>query len=505
MASNAVDNSRVSRVVGYQITKGNFNTVTPNLPQSIVILAEANEANQTALSLTPTPITSAQQAGQLYGYGSPIYSICRILFPYSGSGVGGVPVTVYPQAKAIGSTTKIIEITPIGTATANGTHTLTIAGREGLDGTFYDININVGDTPTIIGGKIQDTINGVLGSPVTALETGYNVFCTSKWSGLTADLLTISIDTGLTSLGITYNIVSTQSASGTPSVAPALALFGNIWNTIVINSYSENTSVMTALEQFNGIPLDTNPTGRYASIIMKPFIALTGSVSENPSSITDARLNDVTIAICPAPLSTGFPFEAAANMAVLFATVSQNTPHLDVEGKPYPDMPTPSTIGAMSDYNTRDSIVKKGCSTVDLESGQYVIQDFVTTYHPIGENPPQFRYCRNLMLDFNVRFSYYLLEQINVVNHAIAADTDTVSVGNVIKPKQWIQLLQGLAEDLSSRALIVDTAFMQSSITVNIGTSNPDRLETFFRYKRSGTVRIASTTAQAGFNFGTLN
>ena len=178
---------------------------------------------------------------------------------------------------------------------------------------------------------------------------------------------------------------------------------------------------------------------------------------------------------------------------------------MDIEGWNYPDMPTPTVIGSMADYNNRDLFVKKGCSTVDLVAGQYVVQDFVTTYHPEGENPPQFRYVRNLMLDFNVRFGYYLLEQINVVNHTICADSDTVSVGNVIKPKTWKALLFGYADDLAKRALVVDGGFMKNSIDVRLSTSNPDRLQTNFSYKRSGVVRIASTVAKAGFNFGTLN
>ena len=45
---------------------------------------------------------------------------------------------------------------------------------------------------------------------------------------------------------------------------------------------------------------------------------------------------------------------------------------------------------------------------------------------------------------------------------------------------------------------------MQKSITVGLSTLNPDRLETFFKYKRTGVARISSTTAQAGFNFGTI-
>lgn len=505
MASNAVATERISKIVGYKITKGDFSEVNPNLPQRIAILAEANEANQATLDTDPWIASSAQAAGQRYGYGSPIYHIMRILRPLSGDGVGGIPIVVYPQAKGVAATYKVLEVTPSGTATGNGIHTVVVAGRYGMDGVSYDINIESGDTTADITAKIEDALNNVLGCPFTGTSTDYVATATSKWKGLTANDLSITVDTNDNDLGITYAVVSTVSGSSTPSIDDALALFGNDWNTIVINSYGTVSSIMSALEDFNGIPDPDQPTGRFAGIIMKPFIALTGSVAEDPSSVTDARLNNVTIAICPAPLSAGLPLEAAANMATLFARQTQDAPHLDVSGKSYPDMPTPLVIGDMAIYDNRDIIVKKGCSTVDLVGGRYFVQDFVTTYHPLGETPPQFRYCRNLMLDFNVRYGYYLLEQINVVDHAIAADEDIVSASKVIKPKQWKQILNNYAAELANRALIVSPSFMQESIEVDLSSSNPDRLETFFRYKRSGYVRIASTIAQAGFNFGTLN
>jgi phage tail sheath gpL-like len=503
MASDAVGSERVSRIVGYKITKGDFSNSSPNLPQRIAILAEANEANQSTLDTTPREVTSAQEAGQLYGYGSPIYHIMRILRPINGGGVQGIPTIVYPQAKAVGSTTKILEITPTGTATGNGTHTVVLAGRYGMDTQSYDFQVEDGDTASIICGKIEDAVNNVVGAPCQAVNFAYEVDLTSKWAGLTADALTVTVDTNDNDLGMTYTVVSRQSGTGTPDVSAALTSFGTNWNTIVVNSYGTVTSVMDDLESYNGIPDPTTPTGRFVGTVMKPFIALTGSVADDPSSITDTRLNDVTIAICPAPASSGLQFEAAANMAVLFSRTAQDSPHLDVSGQSYPDMPVPEgSIGSMASYDSRDSFVKKGCSTVDVVSGRYQVQDFVTTYHKIGEIPPQFRYCRNLMIDFNVRFGYYLLELANVVDHAIAADSDVVSVASVVKPKQWKQVLNKYADDLASRALINDAPFMQASITVALSSSNPDRLETFFRYKRSSYARIASTTAEAGFNFG---
>lgn len=505
MASDAVGAERISRITGYKIIKGDFSQSTPNLPQRIAILGEANTDNQGTLDTNAKEVTSAKQAGELYGFGSPIYHIMRILRPPSGGGVGGIPTVVYPQAEAAGAAAKILTITPVGTATGNGTHTLKVAGRAGLDGSFYDINITKDDTAADITEKIKDAINAVTGSPVEATSTDYEVTVTSKWKGLTADDISITVDTNDIDLDITYTVTESQAGSGTPSISAALNKFGNDWNTLVINSYGTVTSVLDALEDFNGIPDPNNPTGRYASTIIKPFIALTGSTADDPSSVTDARKTEVTIAICPAPSSPGLPLEAAANVGFLFANQAQDNPHLDIAGRSYPDMPIPSDgdIGSMATYDNRDAIVKKGCSTVDLVSSKYQVQDFVTTYHPVGETPPQFRYCRNIMIDLNIYFGYYLLELANVVDHAISNNDDTVTAQTVVKPKQWKQIIDKYADNLASRALIVDAAFMQESITVNISTTNPDRLETFFRYKRSGFARIASTTAEAGFNFGT--
>lgn len=478
----------------------------------IAVLGEANTANQG--SLTPDvakQITSAQQAATLYGYGSPLYLMARILFPVNGGdGVGGIPVMVYPQAEPGGATAKVLEVTATGTATGNGTHTLILSGRAGLESVFYNINIENGDTAGDIHAKLEDAVNAVLGSPAIATSTEYESTFTTKWKGLTANEFNISVDTGTDTLGITYSVTSVQNGAGTPSIANALTAFSDEWNTLVVNSYGTEATTVSALEAFNGKPDNTTPTGRYAGIVFKPFVALTGTVADDPTSFSDAtaRKSQVTIALCPAPLSPGFSFEAAANFCVLQARQSQDAPRLDILNQKLPDMPVPlngGTIGSMASYNNRDSFVKKGCSTVSLVGGVYTVQDFVTTYHPDGETPPQFRYVRNLVLDWNVKFRYAILEQLYVVGKVLIADGDIVAVGDTVSPKQWKGVLVSqFIPDLVTQGLVVDATFSEASITVALNTGNPDRFDSAFKYKRSGVGRIASTTATAGFNFGVL-
>ena len=501
--SDAVNNSLVSKVTGYKIGRLAQNS-TQNLPMRIAIIGEANTANQGSLDTNATEITSAKQAGLLYGFGSPIYHVMRILQPVNGGGVLGIPVFVYAQETPVGATAVVQEITILGTATANVTHYVTVAGRNTVDGQTYSFNVAVGDTSADITQKIEDAINGVLGSPISATSTDYETTITTKWKGETANDLFVSIDTNGNNAGLTYVVASITSGSGTPDISGALSQFGNTWNTIVVNCYNDNSTILNTLEAFNGVPDQDNPTGRYASTMMKPFFALFGCTYDDITATTDARKGEVTNVACIASNSLGLQFEAAANYAALLAVQAQNNPHTDISGQFLPDMPVPldGNIGEMAEYSFRDFAVKKGSSTVEFVNGNYKVCDFVTTYHPDGEIPVQFRYVRNLVIDLNIFYGYYLLEQQYIVDKVISTDDANISVSGVIKPKDWKAILGGYFDRLSKRALIVDSAFSFEGLQVGISSSNADRLETQFPYKRTSFGRISSTTAQAGFNLG---
>lgn len=501
--STAVGLDRISRVSGYKIGKY-FNNETTNLPHIIAVFGEANTANQSGLTVTKQEVTSADEAGQLYGYGSPIHSMMRILRPVSGDGVGGIPTIVFPQISDAGATATTREWTVTGTATANTTHTIVINGRRSIDFQSYSYSVAIGDTATVIAGKIKDAVNAVLGSSVTAANTAGVLTLTSKWKGATASEIYIAIDFGTNAAGLSYSQTDSTDGSGAISLADSLSQFGDDWYTIVLNPYGDDR--FAELEAFNGVPDPELPTGRYSGLVFKPFVSLFGSIFDDKddlATITDdsARKSQVTNVLCPAPLSKGFTWEAAANCGFLFAQTAQNNPNLDVNNKAYPDMPIPvsGNIGDMSDYNNRDFLVKKGCSTVILENGAYKIQDFVTTYHPDGEIPLQYAYPRNLNIDWNVSYAYRYLETINLKDKTLISDSQISDVSGTIKPKEWKAICFGLFDELAVKALINDPDFSKSSLVVQISSTNPNRFETFFRYKRTGIARIESTDVEAGF------
>ena len=282
--STAIGVERRARTSGYKIKKGFFDNNTSNLPQVIVIFGEANTANQGSLSTVKKEITSAQEAGEEYGFGSPIHQVMRILRPKTSDGVGGIPTIVMPQETDGGATATEKEWTVTGTATKNATHTIVIGGRRTVDFQTYAYSVVKDDTPTEIAAKIVDAINSVLSSPVSATSALGVVTITTKWKGATSANLQTKFDNNENSAGVTYAQTDSTDGAGAVDLADSLEQFGNDWNTIVLNTYTDET-ILDALEAYNGFPDDEAPTGRYVGRIFKPFVSFFGSVLDDKDDL----------------------------------------------------------------------------------------------------------------------------------------------------------------------------------------------------------------------------
>lgn len=504
--STAISNSLKTRAVGYQILDQVFNPQSANLPMRIAVLGEPNTANETTLDTAPYQVTSLKDAGDKYGYGSPIYNMVRILLPIYGGGVGSIPVVVYPQEYASGATASVFElgVTVASTVTKTKTHFLKINGRTNIDGKYFSYTVTQGENTAAVVAKIVDCINNVLASPITAASGTGKVTCTTKWAGLTSAEVNVEVDTDGDAAGIVYAITSVTVGAGTPSITSALTSFGNEWNTLVINPYG--SPVLAELETANGTP--SSLTGKYSSTVFNPFMALFGSLEDNKNDLVaitnaSARQNQVTNVLCPAPRSKGLSMEAAANMAVLISTVANDNPQIGVGGKSYPDMPIPSdgVIGDMADILNRNFLVQKGCSTVLLENGKYTVQDCINTYAPSGIVNPKFMYVRDLIIDWNIGYNWKIIVIRDIQDKALVSNDSAVIVGNTISPKAVKALLIGLITDSASLAWLNDKQFSTNSIQVGVNSQNPTRLDISFKYKRTSTANQVSTDAAVDFTY----
>jgi len=89
------------------------------LPQRIPVFAQG--ASDVTYPTEKFQITSAAQAGNRFGFGSPIHLVAMQLLPANGDGVGAIPVTVYPMEDDASGVAATGDITPTGTQTEQRT------------------------------------------------------------------------------------------------------------------------------------------------------------------------------------------------------------------------------------------------------------------------------------------------------------------------------------------------------------------------------------------------
>ncbi len=161
--SNAIDPSAVARGVGIKSTFKNLrrNSVAL-LPQRIAIFGQGNDAS--VYSSDKRRITSALEAGQVYGFGSPIHLAALQLLPNNGDGVGLIPVTVYPLAD--GTTPASGAILPSGTQVTGAAYRVTANGIA-----TQEFVIAAGDSVTRMARSIYTAIAATLGFPANATYT----------------------------------------------------------------------------------------------------------------------------------------------------------------------------------------------------------------------------------------------------------------------------------------------------------------------------------------------
>ncbi len=504
---------QLNRAAGTSYDQG-FKDLTTGalaLPQRVSLITPIATAKVSGFTDWDTPhtITSLAAFNTLFGV-CPGYMVTRILKPIKGGGIGTAPLIVYPVEDAEGATAAIGSITPTGTASSSGTHTIKFKGRDDIDGWKASYTVTKDDTPAVVVASMVEAIQGMLYAPVSAADDTTKADLTSAWKGITANEVALEIDTGNDDCGVTYAIVNPTGASGVAEITDTLATFGDDWKTMNCDVFG--SSVFDDYEATNGIPdITTGGTGLWQGSVMKPFVSVTGSSSADPATLKAlmaSRKNDLTNSIFPAPNCPNYTWEIAANAIAIAIGVWNKSPHLGIKGYSLPDLsdPTGGTIGTMVSYLVRDDLVSNGCSTCTYTpSDGYVIEDFVTFRRPTDQNPQaiDFSYVRDIVaIDFNVAYNYKLKEAQHLDGKTIANDDDAIAVDGVIKPKDWKAILFDMADDLVAAAVCADADYTKENLEVAISSTDPQRVNSVYPYKRTGVARKAATNAYAGFNFG---
>jgi phage tail sheath gpL-like len=491
MVSTAVDASAVARVVGI---KTEFRDLRGGravlLPQRIAVIGQG--ATSSVYSTDKTRVTSANQAGQLFGYGSPVHLAVRQLLPLSGDGVGTIPVTVYPLVDDASGVAAAGDVTPSGTATEAASYVLRIGGIRS-DSFVIDTTDAVADMID----KMVTAVNAVPEMPVTAVDGTTQLDLTAKWEGASGNDITIEV-LGSTTAGITFALTQPTGGLVNPDVQPALDQIGDVWETLLLNCMDIADTV--TLDKYS-----TFGEGRWGALTRKPLIAFTGNteVSANTAiTVTDARKTDRTNVQLVAPGSTSLPFTVAARQLARIAKVANNNPARNYGSQQATGL-IPGADGDQWLYNDRDLAVKGGSSTSTVRDAVVTIGDVVTMYHPSGDPLPAYRQVVDIIKLMNTIFNFDL-EFVSTKwdGMPLIPDGQPTINPDARTPIAVQAAIAAIVDGLANEAILSDPASIKASIITEIDSQNPKRLNASVTVRLSGNVDIISVDLDFGFYFG---
>lgn len=204
----SVDASAVARTTGIGTAFKNLRAGgVLNCPQRIAVFAQGSTG--VTYPSTKQQVTSGQQTGNIYGFGSPAHLVADQLFPTNGDGVGTIPVTIYPLQDDGSGTAAQGTITPSGTMLLAGSFRVRVSGILSNAFVLPVGALNVSSACGLIGGAIS----AVLGMPVNGGYT-YGAVTASALVGTGNGTLTALSVTGTPLPGAWTLKVNTAVANG---------------------------------------------------------------------------------------------------------------------------------------------------------------------------------------------------------------------------------------------------------------------------------------------------
>lgn len=492
----SIDATAVARVVGIDTTFKDLSAgAVQFLPQHIAVIGHGNTG--VSYPLTPFRPTSSQQAGERFGYGSPIHQGLRELLPPTGGGVGAIPVTVLPLAVEAGGTAATGTVTPSGTAAANATYWARVAGVLSAP-----VSIVVGDVVATIIDKLVAAVDAVLDMPVDAVDGTTVLTLNAKWKGASGNDLTVEIIDSLgnvPSTGLTFAIVQPATGTTDPDVAPALAMLGSTWLTMLVNTLGPTNT--TALGKISDAG-----EARWGALARKPFVSFVGNPEAAVATAyatTNARTTDRVNSQVVAPGSPLLPAQIAAAHVREIAKVANNNPPTDYGGRALRNLLGGSDADQW-DYAERDQAVKAGSSTVEVADGIVRIGDVVTMYHPTGESPPAYRHVVDIVklqtVIYNVDREFTKPEWNGA---PLIPDGQPTANPNARTPSSAKAAMCAILDNLALEAIISDPKTAKQNTSATINSQNPKRLDVRTTIQLSGNTNIISVDLFFGFYFGT--
>lgn len=492
--SNAVTQSAVARVVGIDTIFRDLRAGQVQfLPQRVIVVGQGNDASTYAT--TKRQVTSALEAGQLYGFGSPIHAVMNQLLPVNGDGVQSIPVTVYPLDAGSSAATAAGEIEAAGTSTRQFTGRVRVGGVLSNEFVIPD-----GTAAAAIGTIIESAVDAILDMPVIASSTTDTVTLTAKWEGATGNDLNIELIDVPTDAGVTFTITAMSGGAVDPDVNIALNQIGDVWESLVVNAACLYNSA-TTLDIYS-----TFNEGRWNPLVRRPLTVVSATAETTASTLQsfgNGRRLDRTNITESMPGCRSPQWVMAARAVARIARVADSNPARDYGRQQLTGL-IPGTDAQQWNYAQRDLLVKAGISTTELRDGVINMSDTVTHYHPEGDTIPAYRFLKTIVKLQQVIFNMDLrFNNAEWDGAPLIPDDQPTTNRDARKPKTAVATANDMIDSLGLEAIISDPATAKEQTVAQINASNPDRLDLSITVQVSGNANIISADINFGFFFGT--
>ena len=339
--------------------------VTEVIPHKIAVLGQYASGKSPTVN-EPQLVTGLDQAWSRFGRGSMLAFLLEAVFRTSGT----IPVYAIPLDDAGSATAADGTLDFSGTATADGTVAISIAGRR------ITASVSSEDDATAVGAAVETAINAEPDLPVTAANATGTVTVTVDWAGESGNQFTMvsnpddddELPAGI-SLTVT-DIGDGTAGTNNPAIATALGNLGDTWYTEIVCPYLDSTSIDAVIAE--GETRDGPGVNRM-------FAAFLGYTDTNANFLTElGNHNSEWITFVPVHGSVTPAMEIASVTAGRFAAVQQANPGRPVKNLILPGVKPDSANGLT--YSTRNTTVNTGGSwTENTEAGQVIVGDLVTT------------------------------------------------------------------------------------------------------------------------------
>jgi phage tail sheath gpL-like len=468
-----------------------------NTQNPVVIVGQAF----TAQPFTLYPCTSGAQANGFAGQGSHLARMFKAYF--SNDTIG--PIYLLPYPDAAGASPAVGNILLNGTATANGTLFIYMAGQ------LVQVGVPSGTTAVQAAALAVAAINANLDSPVVALAvaaadtTLRKIQLTARNAGTLGNLIDLRLNYGGAAAqqalpaGISATVVAMAGGATDPDMTQVASVLADQPCRLLIHPYARNSVAMAAFAS-----LMSDASGRWSPLRGSLGHCFT-AYSDLPSNLEAYGPTNNDQHSCIWAFEAGSPtpeWEAAAMWAGSQAATFRQQPNLPTTGNPLngflpPPVGLPEASGGAFMKTTRNTLMGMGLGTAKYPVGGPVVNRAPTTYQSNSFGAPDQSYFDTQTMFTLMRIQDYIGNwETQVFANTLVAD-DGTSFGPGIRyttPKLFLAGMVDLYTQMEFAGLVEDAAPFIAASTVARNLQYPGELDVLWApYLISGLYQITNT------------